>query len=244
MIHTAQRNHRRGTRRLGTTWSPAQQATWARGNCPPGLVQNADACIDPASYEGICPPNTQGYGPGGGFLTFAEQQAGQFTCGPIAPVTAAIQSPQQLVAAQTQPPPPPAPTMAPPPAPVAIPVTPAPVVPVASPAPTPAAPVNYSSAEITGSFPYVADIETVQQEMYQYGDTWDNAQSIVNGLYASGIVPGTVTPAMALSKLTAITATGVTAPASVLTSPSTWPWYYWAALAGGGFFLFAGGKGK
>lgn len=241
MIHTAQRNHRRGTHRLGTTWTPEQQAGWARGNCPPGMVANGDVCIDPASYQGICPPNTQGYGPGGGFLTFAEQQAGQFTCGPIQAVSA-ITSPQALVTAQA-----PAPALPPPPpptvTPVVIPVTPAPVIPAATPpAPTPAAPANYSSAEITGSFPYVADIETVQQEMYQYGDTWDNAQSIVNGLYASGIVPGTVTPAMALSKLTAITATGVSAPASVLTSPSTWPWYYWAALAGGGFFLFQGGK--
>jgi hypothetical protein len=120
--------------------------------------------------------------------------------------------------------------------------------PIAPAIPFTVAPAPIVPAEMPdGDFPYyTADIETVQQEMYQYGDTWDNAQSIVNALYASGVVPGTVTPAMAFNSLTGITAeaTTTTAPASILTSPSTWPWYAWAGLAALGFFAFSGGSAK
>lgn len=124
-------------------------------------------------------------------------------------------------------------------------VTPGPVVPAAStPAPK-SAPQNYSSQEIAGSFNYTADLETVQNEMNLYGDTWDNAQTIVNDLYSSGIVPGTVTPAIAFQSLTGLAAatTTATAPASLLSSVSTWPWYYWAGIAGAGLLL-VGGQGK
>lgn len=114
----------------------------------------------------------------------------------------------------------------------------------------PAGPLAVSSvtpAADCGSFPCnTADIETVQQVMYQYGDTWDNAQSIVSELYGQGIAPGSVTSAMALSALGGIGA-GTTATAAAtpdLSSPSTWPWYYWAALAGAGLFLFSGGDGR
>lgn len=122
-------------------------------------------------------------------------------------------------------------------------VTPAPVGP--APLTTPA-PANYSAQEIAGSFNYTADLETVQNEMALYGDTWDNAQTIVNDLYSSGIVPGTVTPAIAFSMLTGLAADTATtaAPASLLSSVSTWPWYYWAAALGGGLLLFGSGSGR
>jgi hypothetical protein len=126
-------------------------------------------------------------------------------------------------------------------------VTPAPVspAPLTTPPPPSTAPANYSAEEIAGSFNYTADLETVQNEMALYGDTWDNAQTIVNSLYSSGIVPGTVTPAIAFSMLTGLlAATTTTAPASLLSSVSTWPWYYWAALAGGGLLLLSGGSGR
>jgi hypothetical protein len=101
-----------------------------------------------------------------------------------------------------------------------------------------------STVNNCGDFPCsTADIETVQQVMYQYGDTWDNAQSIVSELYAAGIAPGAVTSSMALNSLTGIAASTTAAPAAttaVLTDPSTWPWYYWAGLAAAGFFLFNG----
>jgi len=98
-----------------------------------------------------------------------------------------------------------------------------------------------SAEETPGNFYYTADLELVQNTMDQYGDTWDNAQAIVNGLYAGGVTPGTVTQAMALGALTGITAgsvaTTTAASTAVLTDPSTWPWYYWAAGAAGAYFL-------
>lgn len=121
-------------------------------------------------------------------------------------------------------------------------VSPAPLV--SPPAPS-TAPANYSAQEIAGSFNYTADLETVQNEMDLYGDTWDNAQTIVNDLYSSGITPGTVTPAIAFSMLSGLAAaTTTTAPASLLSSIGAWPWYYWAALAGGGLLLLGGGKAR
>ena len=92
-----------------------------------------------------------------------------------------------------------------------------------------------------GNFYYTADLELVANTMEQYGDTWDNAQAIVNGLYAGGVTPGTVTQAMALGAMTGITAgsvaTTTAASTAVLTDPSTWPWYYWAAGAAGAYLL-------
>lgn len=99
-------------------------------------------------------------------------------------------------------------------------------------------PVNYSSAEVPGSFSYTADIETVENTAAQYGDTWDSPQRIVNNFYAAGVVPGSVTPAMAFSALTGLAGI-TTASTASLTSPSSWPWYYWAAAAGIGLFLLS-----
>jgi hypothetical protein len=116
----------------------------------------------------------------------------------------------------------------------------------ASTATAPATPANYSSAEIIGNQTYTADLETVQQVMYQYGDTWDNSQTIVNNFYAQGVQPGTITAAMALSALTnvsaAAAATGAVASSFTLTSPSTWPWYVWAGVAFGVIALTASSK--
>jgi hypothetical protein len=114
------------------------------------------------------------------------------------------------------------------------------------PATAPAAPANYSSAEIVGNQTYTADLETVQQVMYQYGDTWDNSQTVVDNFYAQGVEPGTITPAMALSALTNVSAaagaTGAAASSFILASPSTWPWYLWAGVAAVGLFAFSSSK--
>jgi hypothetical protein len=213
MIRNGYRKHRR----LGQT-----------NPCPPGLVQNGDSCVDPTQWQGICPPNYQAVGPGGGPLTAAQQAAGQFTC---VPMSAPGGAPAAAIPA------------------AAVVVTPAPVfaAPLSTPPPASAtnAVTNYSAQEIAGSFNYTADLETVQNEMNLYGDSWDNAQTIVNDLYSSGIVPGTVTPAIAFSMLTGLAAaTTTTAPASLLSSVSTWPWYYWAALAAGGGLLLMGGSAR
>jgi hypothetical protein len=218
MIRNGYRNHRR----LGQT-----------NPCPPGLVQNGDSCIDPTQWQGICQPNYQAVAPNGGPLTAAQQAAGQFTCVPMSTGGGGAPSPATAIPASPGPP---------------VVVTPAPVIaaPLSTPPPA-SSTTNYSAQEIAGSFNYTADLETVQNEMNLYGDTWDNAQTIVNDLYSSGIAPGTVTPAIAFSMLTGLAAatTTTTSTASLLSSVSTWPWYYWAALAGGGLLLFGGsGSGR
>lgn len=216
----------RTIRRLG---SPT--VAFAANPCPPGLVVNGDSCVDPATFGQYsivnCPPNTQVLAPGGGPASLAQQMSGQYVCAPM-----------------------PAPILTLPP----VPTTPAPAVrtprqpktttAVVTPGVRPAAglapsPTNYSSAEIVGSAPYTADLELVQNTMYEYGDTWDNAQTIVDNLYASGTAPGTITSAQALNALTGIA--GATVP--VAFGLSSIPWYVWAGGAAALFF-FAGGSGK
>ena len=153
--------------------------------------------------------------------------------------TAQTQSWINSSAAAPQTPPP----VIPPVPPVAIPVT----TPVTAPAPiTPAqqiaaAAVNYASYEVPGNFYYTADIELVTNLMSQYGDTWDNPQTIVNNLYAAGTVPGTVTAAQALAAMTGVTgATAATTAAAF--SLSSVPWYGWAAGGVVALLLFGGRK--
>ena len=111
------------------------------------------------------------------------------------------------------------------------------VVNTLAPTPMPAQPVSTASA---GSLLTTADIETVADLMLTYGDTSDNAQTIVNKLYAAGVAPGSVTDAIALPYLTGIgTTTAATSSGVVLSDPSTWPWYYWAIAAGGAYVLLA-----
>jgi hypothetical protein len=67
---------------------------------------------------------------------------------------------------------------------------------------------------------------------------------------------GTVANTLPYSDLTQLPASGATvvstvAPATTatasalsLTDPTTWPWYMWAAIAVGAYFIFSGGKGR
>jgi hypothetical protein len=107
--------------------------------------------------------------------------------------------------------------------------------------PVSAAPVISSSSSLLTT----ADLETVSNLMLTYGDTWDNASTIVNRLYAAGAAPGSITDAIAMPYLTNIGSTTAAATSSVdLTSPSTWPWYYWAAGAGAVLLLMGGRKSR
>lgn len=115
--------------------------------------------------------------------------------------------------------------------------------PLPLPAPTPTAPAPTTAPNETASnYYYVADVELVQNQLRLLGDTWDNADSIVNQLYAQGVQPGTVTIAQAQSLMTGVTATTTAATTSSLTDVSSWPWYYWAGAAAAGLFLFTGKK--
>jgi hypothetical protein len=108
----------------------------------------------------------------------------------------------------------------------------------------PAQPVsNYTAAEVPGNLLYTADLETVTNLMSTYGDTSDSAPAIVNRLYAAGAAPGSVTDAMALPYLSSVGSTAAAASSVVLSEPSTWPWYYWAAGAGA-LMLVMGGNRK
>ncbi len=93
-----------------------------------------------------------------------------------------------------------------------------------------------SAAAATTGFNYTADLEVVENEMLLYGDTWDDAQGIVASLYAAGVTPGTVTPAQALSQMTAIASAASTTASTF--SLSEIPWYGWALGGVGVLLLF------
>lgn len=127
-------------------------------------------------------------------------------------------------------------------------VPPAPAVTPASPTAISTLPgqAQLSAEEMAGNYYYTADIELVQNQLSLYGDTWDSAQSIVNGLYAGGVQPGTVSISMALNAMTGVSSvpgstTTVSTP-SILTNITSWPWYYWAGAAGAAVFLLGGKK--
>jgi hypothetical protein len=137
---------------------------------------------------------------------------------------------QQMVAAMT-------------PAAPAVPVPATPAQQVAAAAVTAATtPPSYASAEIPGSFDYTADLETVSNLMSQYGDTYDNPQTVVNAMYAAGIAPGTVSQANALPYLTGITSAATTATTASSFSLPNLPWYAWAGIGVGALVLFGGKK--
>lgn len=112
----------------------------------------------------------------------------------------------------------------------------------ATPTPTNISPISATPTPAAASnFQYTADEETVQQLLYQYGDTWDNPQTIVNQLYAAGIAPGTVSQANALPYLTDIAAAATTTTTSSLaTTLESIPAWGWAAIGIGALVMFGG----
>jgi hypothetical protein len=101
-----------------------------------------------------------------------------------------------------------------------------------------------SSTPFTASDLQTADVEAVQQLLYQYGDTWDNPQTVVDNMYAAGYAPGTINQTNALPYLTGLTTstTAATTTSSLSTTLSDIPAWGWAAIAGAAVLLLSRSK--
>ena len=99
-------------------------------------------------------------------------------------------------------------------------------------------PISTAQSPAPSNYAYTADEEMVQQLLYQYGDTWDNAQAIVNAMYAAGITPGTVSQANALPYLTGIGTAATPTTSSLTGTLSAIPTWAWGAAGLGALFLF------
>ena len=266
-------------RRLGQGDPNAENASAQCGPAPDpssSLYAQWQTCYNEAYHGGVEYGTTSPSQGLAAAVTAANIQAQQYTAGLINPLNLPIAAP----ALSTCPPgwalngptcqpinyaPPPPPPIAPPP----ITVTPVPVLqpglqPIgASPGPILLdLPLNLNSvipaSSTASNFPLnTADIETVQQLMYEYGDTWDDAQMIVEEMYAAGVQPGDVTDNLALNYLTGITsATTSTAGAtgtlsnfissleSDITSSGIPTWAWAAGGVAALFLLFSGGRKK
>jgi hypothetical protein len=205
----------RGVRRLGLLEAPEGSMILYSYSQNPNVPNNPNPIYAPGSPQYLAAiasganPNQPAYTP---------EQIAAMAAGPVGPAT----NVSPISASQT-------------------PLTVAPVqLPAPAPAPTNVSPISATQTPPAAtSFQYTADEEAVQQLLYQYGDTWDNPETIVNQLYAAGVAPGTVTQAAAFPYLTNVNTAAATPESSITTTLAAIPVWGWAAIGVGALFMFS-----